>query len=229
MPVYAVQSPTNPMRGLYRGDVGYSFGTLTAAALAASPNGLSRAAGGIVTATTTGNHNFAAGELVTLADSSSKIVSVGGTRFGGNYLIQTVPSATTLTLLPLDEVVLHQAADTGGGGAATSVAFDFLQGSAPIGGKAFALAQIGDTSQGPFAFYVDGIFSAAPGVFEIDAQGAEVDAENRYQTVLNGAISVVDATNFTFHFDASFSGVKFARLKLRTLTNNVGLIATIRG
>lgn len=231
MPNYAVQSPTNPMRGLLRGDVGYSFGALTAAAIAASPTGLVRAANGVVTLTTSAPHNFMPGELLTIIDKNAAgggpIVAVGGTRFGANYMILTVPSTTTATLLPADEVVLHQPADTGGGGAAVSIAAE--QPGVPQAGQAFALTSQGDQSMSPYGFFADGRFLAAPGVFEVDVQVAIVDADVQYQTVANGAISTVDGTNFTFHFDATFSGAKFARLLLRARANAVGFIGRIRG
>ena len=228
---YAVQSPTNPMRGLYRGDVGYSFGALTPAPIVASPNGLSRASSGIVTLTTQAAHNFMPGEVLTITDTGPAgggvIVAVGGTRFGGNYFIQAIPSTTTATLLPLDEVILHQPADTGGGGTAISIAAE--QPAAPQAGKAFALANIGDLSMSPWGFFVDGRFLAAPGVFEVDVQVAAIDADVQYQTIANGAVATVDATNFTFHFDATWTGAKFARLKIQARTNAVGFIGRIRG
>jgi len=234
MAPYAVQSPTNPMRGLQRGGLtGYSWGALTPIAIAASPTGLVRAASGIVTLNTlaAAAHNFVAGEVVTLADAGPAggglITSVGGTRFGGNYMIQAVPSTSSLTLLPLDEVILHQPADTGGGGSATSIAAETP--TPPAGGKAFALTNIGDQSQSPWGFFVDGVFLAAPGAFEVDVQVAAVDADSQYQTIANGNVTLIDATNQTFHFDATWTGAKFVRLFLRSRTNAVGLIGRIRG
>jgi hypothetical protein len=229
---YAVQSPTNPMRGLFRGDAGYSFGAPVGAAIAASPTGLVRAAGGIVTLTTTGNHNFAPGEVCTVFDVGrtvgTAITSVGGTRFGGNYLIQAVPSATTLTLLPLDDVILHQAPDTGGGGEAISPAYESP--AAPQAGQAFALNNRGDNSMSPWGFFVDGIFSAAPGAFEVDIQGAFVDADAEYSAVPNGAITTLDTNNTVkFHLDATWTGINFVRGKIISRTNAVGLILRFRG
>jgi len=232
MPNYLVQGPTNPMRGIARGDTGYSFGALTPATIAASPTGLVRAANGIVTLTTSGNHNFAPGETLTVFDvgraAGTVITSVGGTRFGANYLILTTPSATTATLLPLDDVVLHQAPDTGGGGQAVSVAFESP--GAPQAGQAFALANRGDNSMLPQGFFVDGLFSAAPGAFEVDIQGAMVDADSEYSVVTSGAISAVD-TNAPLKFQGAFSltGANFVRGKIITRTNAVGLILRIRG
>jgi len=232
MPTYATQSPSNPMRGLYRGDVGYSFGALVPANIAASPGGLVRAAGGVVTLTTVAAHNFAPGEVVTIYDvgrtsaASTAITAVGGTRFQGNYLITAVPSGTTATLQPIDEILLHQAPDTGGGGQAVSRAFE--NPASGTSGQAFALANIGDSSQGPFGFFVDGIFQATP-TFECDVQVAAVDAPSEYQTVSGGNITTVDTTNFTFHFDATWSGAKFVRLFMRTNTGAIGFIGRIRG
>lgn len=232
MPNYTIQSIATPMRGFGRGDTVYSFGAQVPATIAASPTGLVRAAGGIVTLTTSSNHNFAPGETLTVFDvgrlAGTAITSVGGTRFGGNYLILTTPSATTATLLPLDEVVLHQAPDTGGGGQAVSVAFESP--AAPQAGQAFALANRGDNSMSPWGFFVDGLWSATPGVFEVDIQGAFVDADSEYSVVPNGAISTVDANApLKFHFDGTWTGINFIRAKIITRTNNVGLILRIRG
>lgn len=231
MPAYAVQSPTNPMRGLQRGGLtGYSWGALTPIAIAASPTGLVRAASGIVTMNTlaAAAHNFVAGEVVTLADAGPAggglITSVGGTRFGGNYMIQIVPSTSSLTLLPLDEVILHQPADTGGGGSATSIAAE--QPAILTGGKAFALP-LGDQSA-PVGLFADGIFLAAPGVFEVDVQGAMVDADNEYATFTGGNISVVDATNFNFRVDLGTVSARFARMFIRARANAVGFIGRLR-
>src|SRR5271163_1760513 len=231
MPPYAVQSPANPMRGIVRGDTGYSFGALTPATIAASPTGLVRAAGGIVTLTTTGNHNFAPGELVTVYDvgrtAGTAITAVGGTRFGGNYLITAIPSATTATLQPVDDVLIHQAPDTGGGGQASSIAYE--NPAAPQAGQAFALANRGDNSMSPWGFAVDGIFSAAPGAFEVDIQGAFVDADAEYSVLVNGAIAATDANaTLKFHADFTWTVANFVRAKIITRTNNVGLILRIR-
>jgi len=233
MPTYATQSPSNPMRGLYRGDVGYSFGALVPANIAASPGGLVRAAGGVVTLTTVAAHNFAPGEVLTIYDvgrtsaASTAITAVGGTRFQGNYVITAVPSGTTATLQPIDDILLHQAPDTGGGGQAVSRAFEAA--ASGTRGQAFALANIGDESMSPWGFFVDGIFQAAPGTFELDVQIAGVDAPSQYQTVSNGVINAVDPTNFTFHFDVTFTGAKFVSLYMRTNTGPTGFIGRIRG
>jgi hypothetical protein len=231
MPNYQTQSPSNPMRSIVRGDTGYSFGALTPATIAASPTGLVRAAGGIVTLTTSANHNFAPGETLTVFDvgrlAGTAITSVGGTRFGGNYQILTTPSATTATLLPLDEIILHQAPDTGGGGQAVSIAFESP--AVPQAGQAFALANRGDQSMVPWGFIVDVLFSAAPGAFEIDIQGAFVDADTEY-SVVGGTITTLDTNNAVkAHFDGVQIGANFIRAKLISRTNAVGLIVRIRG
>ncbi len=79
----------------------------------------------------------------------------------------------------------------------------------------------------PFA--IDGIFSGAPGVFEIDVQAAATDLDSNYQTVQNGAITSVDATNNTFHFDAPTVTAKFVRLLMRSRANSVTITARITG
>lgn len=217
------------MPGLFRGDIGYSFGVPTTVAIAASPTGLVRASGGVVTVTTSANHNFATGHTATvgmMATGGSSSTSVGGTRFDERYTILTTPSATTATLMPVDPVVQHQAVDTGGAGTITSRAYETP--AAPQAGLAYALA--GNTQlSAPDGFAVDGRFSAAPGVFEVDVQVADTDADANYQTISNGNVTTMDATNFTFHFDCTFVRARFARVLLRTRTNAVGFICTIRG
>jgi hypothetical protein len=227
MPTYAAQSPTNPMRGLFRGDTGYSFGAI---GVGRGISTLSRAANGIVTLVTQANpSNFAPGEICTLQDggptTNFSIVAAGGTRFGGNYAILTVSGATH-TLAPLDDILLHQPVDTAVNGRAFSPQFEFP--ASGTAGQAFALASLGDMSTVPWGFFVDGIFQAAP-TFEIDVQVAAVDSPTQYQTILNGVINTVDGTNFTFHFDASQTGAKFVRLFMRTNTGSLGVIARIRG
>lgn len=73
---------------------------------------------------------------------------------------------------------------------------------------------------------VQGFFAGAPGAFEIDVQGSEVDADAQYQTLSGGNITAVDATNNTFAFD--FAGVpKFVRGLMRTRTNAVAVTMTV--
>lgn len=238
MPNYVQGSLQNPLAGLLRGVVGWSFGLPTKATIAASPGGLVRAAGGVVTLTTTGNHNFLVGNeaLIGFGVVSSQgsfasatgtdPTSVGGTGFGGRYTITAIGSATTATLVPLEPVQLHLPPDTGGTGTAISIAFESP--TPPQAGQAFALA--GPLSLGSsFGFAVDGKFSGAPGVFEVDIQVADVDADANYQTASGMNISTVDATNFTFHADCTLITARFARVRLLTRTNAVGFVATIRG
>jgi hypothetical protein len=82
-------------------------------------------------------------------------------------------------------------------------------------------------ADGPTPFSVDGKFSGAPGVFEVDIQAAAVDADANYQTVQGGNITAVDATNNTFHFDAQATTAKFVRALVRTRTNAVCLTLNI--
>lgn len=76
-------------------------------------------------------------------------------------------------------------------------------------------------------FHAHGFFSGAPGAFEIDVQVADDDVDTHYQTILNGNITTVDATNNTFHFDATLSSARFGRLLLRSRANAVNVTATI--
>lgn len=77
----------------------------------------------------------------------------------------------------------------------------------------------------PFA--IDGKFSGDPGAFEVDVQAAAVDADTNYQTVLNGSMTTVDSTNFTFHFDGTLVQTKFVRLLMRSRANAVTVTATV--
>jgi hypothetical protein len=92
--------------------------------------------------------------------------------------------------------------------------------------KQLALVRVpGDTYT---AFCVDGFFASAPGAFEVDVQVAAVDADAQYQTIANGNITTVDATNQTFHFDAAgVPSAKFVRLLMRSRTNAVNVTARI--
>jgi hypothetical protein len=100
--------------------------------------------------------------------------------------------------------------------------------AAPQAGQAFALAGPLSLSSS-FGFAVDGKFSAAPGAFEVDVQVADIDADANYQTASGMNITTVDATNNTFHADCTLVTAKFARVRLLSRTNAVGLVSTIRG
>ena len=78
------------------------------------------------------------------------------------------------------------------------------------------------------SFSVDGFFSAAPGVFEIDVQVAAVDLDGQYQTCAGGQINSVDAVMQTFHFVGNAENARFVRLLMRTLTNAVNVTAAIK-
>jgi len=232
MPNYVQGSLLNPLSGLMRGVVGHSFGVNTAATIAASPGGLVRAAGGVVTLTTSANHNFLVGGTCRIGLVSdppavgTEPTSVLGTTFGGVYTITAIGSPTTATLVPISDVLLHQIPDTGGTGTAISIAFETP--SPPQAGKAFALAGPQSLASS-FGFAVDGKFSAAPGVFELDIQAADIDADANYQTLANFNISTVDATSNTFHADCTLNTAKFVRARLLSRTNAVGLVCYIRG
>lgn len=89
----------------------------------------------------------------------------------------------------------------------------------------FALmAEIGKNGT-PFS--VDGQFSGAPGVFELDVQVASIDLDTAYQTISSGNITTVDSTNNTFHLDGTLTNARFVRLLMRSRTNSVAVWATI--
>jgi hypothetical protein len=220
MPNY-VQGPPYP-RGLYTGDRGYSFGALVAVALSAAPAGLVRNANGTVTATTTGNHLALVGEIATVLSGAA---GAAGTRFDGNYIIKAAPSGTTLTLLPVDDVLLHQAADTGGGGTVNVIQGE--QPGVPQAGRAFGLTREVASDATPSFLYAQGKFDAAPGAFEVDVQLSDVDIDSQYQTAANMNITTVDATNFTFRA-AVQDQANFARLLLKARANAVNFWGWLR-
>jgi len=78
-------------------------------------------------------------------------------------------------------------------------------------------------------FSVDAKFSGAPGAFEVDVQVAATDSDTNYQTCSNCNVTTVDATNNTFHLDATLVNARFARLLMRTRTNSVSITATFTG
>jgi hypothetical protein len=93
--------------------------------------------------------------------------------------------------------------------------------------QAIALVEVTGGSGGT-PFGVDGKFSAAPGVFEVDVQVANNDADTNYQTCSNCNITTVDATNNTFHLDGVGTNARFVRLLMRTRTNSVSITASIK-
>lgn len=100
----------------------------------------------------------------------------------------------------------------------------------PGSGGTSASQRVALGSQGGSAagFSVTGLFSGAPGSFEIDVQVSDVDADAQYQTCANGNITTVDATNNTFHFDGSTVLATFVRLLMRSRTNAVNISADVR-
>ena|SRR5579872_206528 len=94
------------------------------------------------------------------------------------------------------------------------------------GGGASASMRVALTPQpGRKGFSVNGFFSAAPGVFEIDVQVSDVDNDAQYQTISGGNITTVDGTNNTFHLDAPGVTALFARLLMRSRANAVNVTA----
>jgi hypothetical protein len=70
---------------------------------------------------------------------------------------------------------------------------------------------------------VEGIFSAAPGSFEVDIQEADTEADAFYILPSAAAYTVtaVNAATQAFRVDLSPTGGKFLRVYLKTLTNAV--------
>ncbi len=90
-----------------------------------------------------------------------------------------------------------------------------VEGATPYAGERVALA-------GPLAgrrvrFEIQ--FGGAPGVFEVDAQEADTDTANAYQTV--GSVTQVNANNWcAIDLVDTISG-KFVRPYVKSLANNV--------
>ena len=73
-----------------------------------------------------------------------------------------------------------------------------------------------------------GFFSGAPGAFEIDVQGSDVDIDTQYQTLPNGNITSVDAVNQTFLFEDPNCSKKFVRALMRSRANAVNVTANFK-
>jgi hypothetical protein len=78
----------------------------------------------------------------------------------------------------------------------------------------------------PWGFAVEIWFTGAPGTFEVDIQGAELDMDSHYVTI-GTAITAVNASNVG-RFD---SGVtiwpKYVRAFVKTLGNDVSITAVL--
>jgi len=105
-------------------------------------------------------------------------------------------------------------------------AFENLQALVPIASNR-ASVQIGNAL--PLeSISVEVEFSAAPGVFEIDIQDADTDADAFYQQIPNAKITAVSAQNVARFELNPFTG-KFIRVVLKSLTNNVGIRLKVTG
>lgn len=116
------------------------------------------------------------------------------------------------SLLPGDSVQLWNAEQPVPGSGGVSA-------TAPL---ALALSPGKDTQ-----IEVDGFFSGTPGVFEIDVQAADVDADAQYNVISSGVINAVDSVNQTFHFDFKIVA-RFVRLLMRSRANAVNVTAALR-
>lgn len=90
------------------------------------------------------------------------------------------------------------------------------------GASASQQVALGNAQGGSGSVHFHGQFAAAPGVFEVDCQVADVDVDSSYQTLQNLNITTVDATNNTFHAEV-VTEAPFARMLMRTRTNAVAL------
>lgn len=87
------------------------------------------------------------------------------------------------------------------------------------------LQRIANVNGTPFS--VDGKFSGAPGVFEVDVQVASNDSDTDFQTCNGCNITTVDSTNNTFHLDAGLAATRYVRLLMRSRSNSVTITARV--
>jgi hypothetical protein len=125
-------------------------------------------------------------------------------------------STTTNTTPPLPQAIYVGDQQT---------VFNAEQLAVPQASIAVALGP-GPGEVGPKTVSVEGFFSGAPGVYEIDLQTSDTDADAMYAQEGTG-ITTVSANNT---FRAEFTGVSanFARLLLKSRANAVNLTARIR-
>lgn len=71
----------------------------------------------------------------------------------------------------------------------------------------------------PWGFAMEFTFSGAPGTFEIDVQGAEVDKDANYNTI-GTAVTAVNSNNVA-RFESTTLFPKFVRAFVKTLGNDV--------
>lgn len=97
------------------------------------------------------------------------------------------------------------------------------------GGVAASVAVALSIGQGhPNGVNFRGFFSGAPGVFEIDVQASDVDADTQFQTLPNGNITTVDSVNNTFLFEDPNCSAKFVRALMRSRTNAVNVTGNFK-
>ncbi len=103
-----------------------------------------------------------------------------------------------------------------------------VSGETPAAGQAsiaICLAA-GDNQPAPMVS-LEGIFSGAPGTFEVDVQEADTDADAFYITPAAPAYTITalgNSTSNSFRVDLQPTGGKFMRAKLVSRANNVTLI-----
>lgn len=88
---------------------------------------------------------------------------------------------------------------------------EFLLNDEPVSAGLASVALQLDKLSYPFGFAVEVGFSAAPGAFSLQVQGAERDLDSSYTQL--GAITAVNAGN-TARFDGGSSYPKFVRVLL---------------
>lgn len=105
-----------------------------------------------------------------------------------------------------------------------------VTGESPVAGTASIAITLPSRDGGAVPMIsFEGFFSGAPGVFEIDIQESDTDADGLYilPTAAAYKVTAVDATTQAFRVDLNPTGGKFMRVKLVSRANAVSLVLKV--
>ena len=213
-----------PPQSLTPGEAAFLFGVVGSVAIAGTGTpGLSRAASGTVTCTTSAAHNFVVGQTVRIFGSAS-VAFPGLTDasaiygFDGEFTILTVPSTTTFTYYDPNSPV-----DTGGGGQAQSV-----QAEVVTSGVKSAQVALGPNITQPGAGIVVVLqFTAAPTSGSVTIQEATDDVDGDYVTPGGAAYTIALGAALVYESDLIPFGSRFARLNVVTGPGAGNIVAKV--
>jgi len=120
----------------------------------------------------------------------------------------TVPTSPPFAIYPGDSVTVFNAETPAVGSASIQVAL--------------AATDAGAGTSGGLSLEVS--FGGAPGVFEVDVQESDTDADAFYQQVASGSLIAVSANN-TGRIDMPTFNGRFARALLKSRANSVTITA----